>query len=207
MGTEQRHTLLVVAGRFDHPAGMAAHVNLTRPFIDDGFDLAFHRIGWKDTHENFPTKLEQIVDRVERMMADTDSLSLVGVSAGGAPAIAALMEVPEIHRVVAIGSRLNLTTDADHTSLEEVQSRSPLLIEACSWLEEHTPSMPPELKAKVMTVNARSGEERVHPHSRRFDGGTNHVVPYDAFGHNDAINAIIKRRVYRDSITVFLRGE
>lgn len=136
-----------------------------------GINPAILDAEWQ-SDEDFSTKLERVVDKVEVDLEEGKQVSLVGTSAGGVLALATLMEVPEIAHTVAVAVRLQTRDYPGYSTLDHFNKYSRSFVEGVRWIEQYEPYMPLSMREKVMTVTG-SDDFHVPPKSAQLKGARN----------------------------------
>lgn len=163
----------------------------------DGFDVNVHHVDWE---EPFRDQLGHLSDTIGSTFKNGNG-ALLGLGDAGALTIASLAENPETKRVATVGSRLNLATHRDYST-----NFPSSVAEAVNWLTEHRGAFPLDLSDRVTTVNVKSGDDRVPPNARGFEGTTAYEILYKAKGHEDSIIETLTNPDYSEPIILFLAG-
>lgn len=110
-----------------------------------------HRVGWHDGEDNFKPKLNRLVNEVNKLINQGNTVSLVGGSAGGSAVLNTLLEQPKINAVVNLCGRLRAGENV-HPSLEWAAKNSSAFKESVLLFESKEPRMKQELRKKVLNL-------------------------------------------------------
>jgi pimeloyl-ACP methyl ester carboxylesterase len=98
-----RHVIYIPGIGDHHAYGQNVAIQLWRLF---GLKPHYMPLGWNKT-EGFSIKQKRLLDLVEKLHSDNDSVSLVGVSAGASAALNAYARSAVISRVICICGKIN----------------------------------------------------------------------------------------------------
>lgn len=155
-----------------------------------GFRPRIFTFGWEVRTEIYEQKFDFLMKYIDRL--PSDEVYIIGVSAGGTAAVQALYARPnKVKKVVTISSPYGI--------YEPVENRP--LLSSLELLKEQLPLMPPELKARILSIHGWR-DSRVHPEWSRADGIVTSKI--FAFGHGPSIFAALV--LYPGRIKRFFKG-
>lgn len=178
----KEHAVIFVPGLDD------AHEKIksqTRHLERYGFRPTVFSLGWRDG-EGFKPKLTRLVTYIDSVKKDSDTVSLVGASAGGSAALNAYYERAEIiNAVVCVSSRLREGLGLlGHGWFGLISARSTAFNEAVKLFQEREKHLLDEDLAKIMTIQGRF--DQLVPHNvSHLEGSRN--LKLDTLGHERTI--------------------
>ena len=118
-----------------------------------GLDVVVFPVGWQDGDRHFAPKFQRMLELVDEMVKNGDTVSLIGLSAGGSAVLnvfAARKNV--IHRVITIGARNRVGTYTGANSFENRTHTSPAFAESIEQAEKIEKKFSVEDRKKIMTI-------------------------------------------------------
>ena len=171
------HSVIILPGLGDRVGNLRF---ATRWWNAQGLTPYVLRMGWSDRGRNLQNMLNEVIELAEKLSAE-GLVSVVGTSAGGSAAFNVFYERPDlfVHAVNVCG-RLR---EGEHNfrSLDIMAATSPVFKQSVLLFESRESELTPALRARMMTVRARFGDECVPGDTSRLDGAHSMLVP--VFGH------------------------
>lgn len=123
---KQRPTLVLVPGIGDD---YDIYQTFARRWMRLGYDTHVISFGWADHTAPFTSKLETFFRKLDALQAQ--HIHIIGISAGGTVAVAALVERSDVEKVITVCTPLSRMSNLDN----------PLLQEGITQIEQHLASM------------------------------------------------------------------
>ena len=153
----ERHNIIILPGLSD---GVRNIERVTSWWKYVGLTPHVLPVGWHDGESDFQPKLEKILTLADQLSQE-GLVSIVGTSAGGSAAFNAFLERPGIIRnAVNVCGRLRAGTH-NWRSLEKMSATSESFKNSVLLFESREPTIPKELKTRMMTVSPLFGDELV----------------------------------------------
>lgn len=135
-------------------------------------EVLVHEMPWQGEEQEFPSKSEGLLSRIDDLTKQGRRVSLIGTSAGGSAVLNAFCERQgEVDKVVNICGRLRAGIDVTPT-LEQAAQSSPSFMESVLLFEEKESALSIDMRRKVLTI--RSVYDEIVPVSTMvLDGATN----------------------------------
>ena len=173
----------------------------TRWWKTRGLDVVVFPVGWRDGDKHFAPKLQRILKLVDEMVKNGDTVSLIGLSAGGSAVLNVFGERKQvIHKVVTIGARNRVGVYRGANSFENRTHTSPAFAESIECAETIEKEFNVEDRKKIMTIRPVY-DEIVPARTVVIRGAKNVMLPTV-----EHLNSIISSlTIYSHVIRSFLR--
>ncbi len=123
-------------------------------------------------------KLDQLIEVVEDLAEEGDSVSAIGLSAGGSAAFNLLIERPDlIQKAVSISARIHKGLQRGYRSFAERTKSSIAFAESVILFESRTAFLTEDDKRRLMTVRPQFGDQLVPADMAILAGATNITLP------------------------------
>lgn len=156
-----------------------------------------------EKEESFFSKLNRLDDVVAAELDRNEKVSLIGASAAGPLVISALIEQPNIHRVITLSSRLRGLGEKNRLAMEALRAISPAAAEGIIWIEgQQGETLTPQIRKKIMNTRVLSGDKQVPPEASYIDGACNLFLP-PVSNHMQAVSKALTE--HGDIIVAFLK--
>jgi len=117
---DKEHSVIVVSGLSDETKKLEWATN---HWQRHGLKPLVYSMGWQNNETDFQPKLERLTATVDRLADKGDTVSLVGISAGGSAVINAFFERRDIiHKIVNICGRLTVGPQSGFRSFDSKSS-------------------------------------------------------------------------------------
>ncbi|HOZ03291.1 MAG TPA: hypothetical protein PKX78_02220 [Candidatus Woesebacteria bacterium] len=167
------HHVIILPGLSDNTVSIQLATKWWRIF---GIETHIASMGWKNPNTNLDQKLAEIID-LARSLASNGRVSILGTSAGGSAAINTfLLDPKSIQKAVSVCGRLRAGKH-NLRSLDKKSACSPAFRQSVVELEYQEPSMPDELRTRILTITALFGDELVPRDTSKINGTNNIFVP------------------------------
>lgn len=171
----KKHSVIIIPGLGDEVNSIELATGHWKKF---GLEPVVHSVGWHDEEANFAPKLSILLNLVDELVENNDTLSLVGTSAGGSAVINAFYERKnKVHKVVNVCGRLRVGTKTGFRSFSAKTRSSRAFEESVKLCESRLSTFSQESLNRVMTVRAMFGDELVPPDTVRVQGALNTQIP------------------------------
>jgi hypothetical protein len=141
------------------------------------YGLSVHILNVWNTEKDFPSMLEKVVNKIDKLSNNGDTVSLIGASGGGNLAINAFIQRKRmVNKVINVCGRMRV---GKHTDLDISPNDKQLkaYIKSIHFLESNIASLSSDDKMKIMTIRPRFGQEFVPVDTVTIDGGNNIAIP------------------------------
>jgi len=170
----KKHYVIIVPGLGDETKKLQFATYHWRWF---GLIPIVYSIGWRDG-KDFRPKLNQIITLIDTYAQCGNAVSLVGTSAGGSAVINAFYKRKNnICKVINVCGRLKVGTHKGFRSFELRTKTSPAFAQSVLLCEKNLTSLTKSDKNKIMTVQAKFGDELVPSETTLIEGAFNATVP------------------------------
>jgi hypothetical protein len=135
------------------------------------------KITWKD-EGSFDSKLNEVLQLIDRFVAHGDSVSLVGCSASGSLMLNSFVKRKKvINKVINICGFLRIGNGKGTHSFEVRSRLSNAFRESVTNFEKVEPGLTEEDRKKILTVSSMFGDELVPVNTVTIKGAVNEKVP------------------------------
>jgi hypothetical protein len=167
------HNVIIIPGLGDN---ITLTSLATKHWAFFGLSPIIHPVKWHEG-EAIQTKLDVIVDMVDKYIAKGDRVSLVGCSAGGSAVLNVFSERKDaVHKVAIICGRLNTGKQSGFRSLKERSKSSPAFAQSVSLAENKVLLFSASDRKKIMTARAIA-DELVPADTSVIHGAYNQTIP------------------------------
>lgn len=133
---------------------------------------------WFDRSRPFQSRLDTILDVIDGLLKKENTVSLVGLSAGGSIVLNAFVLRREgIDKVVTVCSRINPINNWGYRSFNNRTSSSPAYAESIMSFEEKRKLLQPNDYQKIMTVRPFFGDQLNPANTMVIPGARNITLP------------------------------
>jgi len=197
----KKHSVIVVPGLGDETRKLEL---LTSHWQRHGLKPTVYSVRWCDGEVEFQPKLERIIKLIDTLSSKGDTVSLVGISAGGSAVCNAFIKRRNaVHKVINVCGRLRTGNQRGFCSFESRSASSPAFAQSVKLFEKKESSLTNEDRQKIMTVRAMFGDELVPANTTVIRGAYNTQVPTPE--HLLSIGAALT--VFSRPLIVFLTKE
>jgi pimeloyl-ACP methyl ester carboxylesterase len=169
-----QHSVIIIPGLGDRVQQLTRY---TRCLKTQGLNIIIHPIGWHDGLD-FNSKLPILLDLIDKLISDGDTVSLVGCSAGASAAFNAFIQRKNvIHRVVNICGRLRTGNDRGFRSLSSRARTSKSFKQSVELFEGKEFLLNSEDRQKILTIRPLFGDELVPASTAIVVGAYNITLP------------------------------
>ncbi len=148
---------------------------VTNHWKKEGIEREIFDISWKDSQRLEP-KLRRLLERVDYLHSQGNTISLVGLSAGGPLAVIAFSETDNIDRCVTVCSRLKRGDEVGIRSFEARTNQSHSFAEAVLLCEQRTPNISADKLQQILNIRSRFWDELVPPDTAFIEGAKHREV-------------------------------
>lgn len=172
----KKHKVIIVPGLGDNKV---FHIKFaTNHWTKKGLDVLIHRFDWMNNYESFETKFNRLLKLVDSLVLEDNTISLVGLSAGGSAVLNVLVERKKmIHKVVNICGRLRTGSDKGFRTLRDKSKNSPSFYKSVKYFEKKEKSLNSDELQRIMTVRAKFGDELVPSNTVSIEEAYNITIP------------------------------
>lgn len=143
-----------------------------------GLEPVVCSVGWQNGENNFRPKLKKLIDLVDKFSKNGETVSLVGLSAGGSAVLNLFFERKNnVRKVVNICGRLRTGPETGFRSFKARTKSSPAFAQSVKLFESREEKLTENDRKKIMTVRAMFGDELVPPETAIIKGAYNTAVP------------------------------
>lgn len=169
------HYAILIPGLGDDRKKLAL---VTAHWKKHGLVPLVHSVGWRDEEPDFDTKLNKLLDVVDALFSQGNTVSLVGTSAGGSAVLNAFYKRRDkIHKVINVCGRLREGSVNGFRSFKSRTATSPAFAASVKLCESHESLWTAQDKSKIMTLRPFFGDELVPSTTATLDGAINKVIP------------------------------
>lgn len=148
----KKHKVIIVSGLGDNIGKIRFATNHWKKF---GLEPIAYSVGWHDGEKEFKPKLKRLIKLINDLSRKGNTISLVGLSAGGSAVLNAFIEQKDkVHRVVNVCGRLRTGTQKGFRSFAVRTSSSPAFARSIRLCEARENNLTKADRLKVMTVRA-----------------------------------------------------
>jgi pimeloyl-ACP methyl ester carboxylesterase len=141
--------LIIIPGLSDRDA---AYDLIVKPFWPRELEYHLFKMNWRDG-QPFAPKLKRLLDYIDTLAATGDTVSVLGMSAGGSAAVNALAARPDkVHAAINVCGRLRAGDAAARPTLEQAAHGSTAFVESVRAAEQAEHSLSVEQRARIMTL-------------------------------------------------------
>ena len=163
------HHVIYIPGLGDHYSyGQDIALVYWRAF---GLHTHYLALGWRNK-EGFDTKINRIVEKIDRLTAQGHKVSLCGTSAGASAALAAYTLRPEVRGVVTIAGKVQRPESIWQT----VRNRNPDFYEGARRLPQNIDVITQRGDLKNILCIYTNQDKTVPPKDAFIPGAHTHVV-------------------------------
>lgn len=176
------HTVIIVNGL----GGEITPIKwATRHWHKHGLEFAYHYFNWKEKGSDIESKIMDLVNQVDSLVAKGHKVSLIGCSAGAGLMLNVFAERKDVvSHMINICGPLRKGIPGKIRSLDWWKNFSPLLIQSVERIERKQVDLTADDRKKIMTVRA-AADELVPPNTVILEGAYNIQIP--AVEHTVAI--------------------
>jgi len=138
-----------------------------------GYVSIIHQIHWENP-ESFASKLKKLSKRLMDLKSPSNTISVIGISAGGSAAVNLLCLYPQlIYKVIDICGPLRFNQDMEISS---TSARASLRL-----CEKNVSALSKSIRSRIMTISAKFGDQVVPAISVPLKGAVN--ISFPSRGH------------------------
>lgn len=168
-----KHYLIFVPGLGDNNSLLNWAI---KRFEKDGFITIIRSAPWHKKEEPLKSKLERLINRIDEVYKDGQTLSLIGISAGASLVLNAYCQRKnKVENVVNICGRLRKGKNV-FPSLELASRGHPAFKESVELFEKNEPNLTDKDRKKILTIRA-FWDEIVPRSTTSLNGATNIKLP------------------------------
>jgi hypothetical protein len=187
------------------PLGVNSHKigeKITKDWADNfGIDTINWPIFWENSKEKYEDRLKRLIDKIDELIAEGKSISLLGLSAGGSVVVNAFVQRKDkVSAVINVGGRLK-KGKIDFPQSKQDNDNNFLFQESVVRCEKNIESLTSIDKDKFLTVRPL-WDEFSPVELSMIDGAKN--IKNLSFGH--IIGIILAMTVYRNKIIDFIKS-
>ena len=169
------HPVIIIPGLSDETRGL---LSVTRHWRRYGLEPIVHAVGWHDGEDSFQRKLNKLVSLIDALSKRSDTVSIIGTSAGGSAALNAFcVRKEKVQSVISICARLRTGPLHGYRSFQSKTASSPAFAQSVKMFEQREKALRVSDRQKIMTVRALFGDELVPSETAIVDGAYNTTVP------------------------------
>jgi hypothetical protein len=192
----KQHHIIYVPGLDDNRNGYELLVGWWHIY---GIIPHVYKMEWKDEEKHFAPKMKKLLEKVNKLLDDGHTVSLVGGSAGGSAVLNTFLEQPKINAVVNVCGRLRKGINA-HPSLDWAARHSPAFKESVESFEKREPLMTIEQRNRILTLTPMF-DEIVPKNTTILKGAKNKTI----FSVEHALSGLLGVTLFSPTIMSFLK--
>jgi hypothetical protein len=172
---KNRHTVIIVPGLGDNVNTIQMATNHWRK---SGLEMIVHSVGWRNGEKEFKPKLDRLLALIDQLIVKSNTVSLVGTSAGGSAVLNAYIERKKVlNKIIIICSRLRVGSQRGFRSFETRTASSWAFAKSIMLSEAREKSLSSVDRKRIMTVRAQFGDELVPIDTAILKDAKNTTIP------------------------------
>lgn len=200
-----KHSVIIIPGLGDNRIFGKKMLELaTGNWQNYGLTPVVCAVDWHNSEDLFQSKLDRLVKLVDQLVQKGDTVSLVGISAGGSAALNVFVRRSDIvYRAINVCGRLRTGSRSGFRSFYSKTASSPSFAESVRLFESCENKMSESDRLKVMTICSMLGDELVPPETTKLPGAFNTMVP----APEHLFSILIALTLFSKPLIRFLNGQ